>query len=262
MKYCLLSLLFTLLIYGCASSGNPPLPISFGLELAPVAYGFRTVPLAPNYIVVGTADKPAPVSGSGQITVTAKCPGAEVRIYNHQIFAGEYAEVVITPTGEVIGKLTPAQSYVPASYQLTATITGTRDGLSDTVTQTLTVYQLDDWTGATDAATMGMFNYFTAWLAEHQPQLGIAPTDTYVIVPETLSGPQRYSWTCMFFSEKWEMKLERTNYPIPDSAGHTTIALRRRYTQDDYSLCFGVDAYTLPAPAEPVAADAPTGLFR
>jgi hypothetical protein len=105
------------------------------------------------------------------VSISAEAPGADVVIYHGDIFAGEVAEVVVTPARASVGKT------------VKVTITGNRQ----------------EYAGE-------LLDKFVPWLAENYPELGITVDTAWngTMVSPVWLVVSHY----LFFSEEWELHIE------------------------------------------------------
>jgi hypothetical protein len=183
-----------------------------------------------------------------------------VQIDNPEIASGMFAELAIIPTGEVIGELNPGGGTIGPHFIVTVTITGTRGGISHTVTQAITVFTGYSWGAAVSGEGRQLTSDFVQWLSVNQPQLGITEDSSYVIYPVVHIGPQWPNEEWLYFSEEWELALSRMTVGAP--ADSFTIALRRRYIENDYSLCFHINSISAQPPEDFAPFQVPHGLVR
>jgi hypothetical protein len=251
-------LVFACCLCACQPTLNKPGPAPFDLTVVPDGY-LATVGKDCIMMLVSAADKAASAIGSGPVTISATCPGADVVVYHPRVKAGEVAEISVIPTGEVVGELEPAGAFTPPSYHITVTVTGQRAGLTSSVTRVYDVYDGMDWNGSLNETAQEMRDFFVSWLIAHQPELGITAATRWTYYPITCIGPQRHTYQYLFFSDQWEMAIDYFFVATPYDP--LTVALRRRFTSDTYSDAFQIPSWTSDPRAEPAACD-PPGLMR
>ena len=92
------------------------------------------------------------------VTISATAPGAEVAIYQEDIFEGEVAEVVVIPAQASIGTI------------IEVTITGNRGSASDEKVASFEVAEGED---DRQEYAGELLDRFVPWLATNHPELGI-----------------------------------------------------------------------------------------
>lgn len=243
-----------LLTSGCGSGSNSdPQPAQFTVSVVPT--GMDVVANQPCILLVTVADAVPVPGGNGLVEITATCPNAAVSIDNELILPGEVAEATFTPTGEPDGEWTGGGATVPPSNILTVVVTGSRNGLQQSATASLHLFQGTGWQGEEWPEADAMRDMFIDWLAVEQPALGINDQTQWSGVPIVHIGPAigRISDDYLYFSDEWEMYIEwaySSHAPL-DFAG---IGLRQRYQETGYELTFGVESYSA-VPFEPVSGD-------
>lgn len=251
-------LVFACCLCACQPTLNKPGPVPFDLTVVPGDH-LSTVGKDCIMMLVSAADKAASAIGSGPVTISATCPGADVAVYQPRIGAGEVAEISIIPTGEVVGELEQGGTFTPPFYYITVTITGERAGLTSTLTRVYNIFYGVDWNGSVDQDAREMRDFFVSWLAANRPELGITAATRWAYYPIPCIGPQRHIYQYLFFSDQWEMAIDYLWIPAPYDS--VTVSLRRRFTSETYNYAFHVSPWTADPRAEPAACD-PPGLMR
>jgi hypothetical protein len=175
------------------------------------------------------------------VTISGEAPGAEVVIYHEDIFAGEVAEVVVTPAQASVGKT------------VTVTITGNRGSATD---EKIVSFEVAEGEDDRQEYAGELLDKFVPWLAENHPQLGITVDTAWngTMVSPVWLIVSHY----LFFSEEWELHLEwHVMVPPHDWA---RIDLRHRF--DDLAPSYAFEISSLDAASEPVAMEVPETVWR
>ncbi len=157
------------------------------------------------------------------VALSAVASGAEIAITPQEIRPGQAAEVTVTPTPASVGTT------------LELTIRGTRDGA--TVEKRVSFAVAD---GEDDRATYAaeLRDRFVSWLAAEYPGLGITADAEW---HGTMVSP---AWLVvshdLFFSEDWEMHVERHVMIAPYD--WAKIDLRRRFSETGPSYAFEISS--------------------
>jgi hypothetical protein len=179
--------------------------------------------------------------GELPVSISAEAPGADVVIYHGDIFAGEVAEVVVTPAHASVGKT------------VTVTITGNRGSSTDEKTVSFAVAEGED---DRQEYAGELFDKFVPWLAENYPELGITVDTAW---NGTMVSP---IWLIvshyLFFSDEWEAHIYwHVMIPPYDWA---KIDLRHRF--DELAPSYAFEISSLDAASEPVAIEVPETVWR
>jgi hypothetical protein len=144
------------------------------------------------------------------VRISATAPGAEVVIYQQDIFEGEVAEVVVIPAQASIGTI------------IEVTITGTRGSASDEKVAKFEVAEGED--DRQEYAEM-LLDRFVSWLATNHPELGITADTAWngTMVSPVWLVVSHY----LFFSEEWELHIEWHIMVPPDDWAR--IDIRHRF---------------------------------
>jgi len=175
------------------------------------------------------------------VTISAEAPGAEVIIYQEDIFEGEVAEVVVIP----------AQASIGTTIEVT--ITGTRDSASDEKVVSFEVAEGED---DRQEYAEELLDKFVSWLATNHPELGITDDTAWngTMVSPVWLVVSHY----LFFSEEWEAHIEwHIMVPPYDWA---RIDLRHRFDELEPSYAFEISSVN--ATSEPVPIEAPETVWR
>jgi len=177
------------------------------------------------------------------VRISATASGAEVVIYQEDIFEGEVAEVVVIPAQASIGT------------RIEVTITGNRGSASDEKVASFEVAEGEDDRQEDAEKLLGRF---VSWLATNHPELGI--TDDTVWDGTTVSPVQ---WLVvshyLFFSEEWEAHIE-WHIMIPPS-DWARINLRRRFDELEPSSAFEISSVNATS-SEPIPMEVPETVWR
>lgn len=180
--------------------------------------------------------------GQLPVRISAKAPGAEVVIYQEDIFEGEVAEVVVIPAQASIGKT------------IKVTITGNRGSSSDKKVVSFEVAEGED-DRQEDAGVL--LDRFVSWLATNHPELGITADTAWngtTVSPVSWLVVSHY----LFFSEEWELHIEwHIMIPPYDWA---RIDLRHRFDKLEPSYAFEISSVN--ATSEPIPMEVPETVWR
>jgi hypothetical protein len=173
--------------------------------------------------------------GQVPVHISAKAPGANVVIYQEDIFEGQVAEVVVIPSQTSIGRT------------IKVTITGNRGSASVKKSVSFAVVEGED--DRQEYAEM-LLDRFVSWLATNHPELGITADTAWngTMVSPVWLVVSHY----LFFSEEWEAHVEWHIMMPPDD--WATIDLRHRFDELEPSYAFkiaSVNATNEPIPIEP-----------
>jgi len=175
------------------------------------------------------------------VSISAKAPGAEVVIYQEDIFEGEVAEVVVIPAQASIGKT------------IEVTITGNRGGSSDEKVVSFEVAEGDD---DRQEYAGELLDKFVSWLAANHPELGITEDTAWngTMVSPVWLVVSHY----LFFSEEWEAHIAwHIMVPPYDWA---KIDLRHRF--DELAPSYAFEISSVNATGEPVPIEVPEAVWR
>jgi hypothetical protein len=175
------------------------------------------------------------------VGISAEAPGAAVVIYHQDIFAGEVAEVVVTPAQASVGKT------------VTVTITGNRGSSTDEKVVDFAVAEGED---DRQEYAEELLDRFVSWLATSHPELGITEDTAWngTMVSPVWLVVSHY----LFFSDEWEAHIEwHVMIPPYDWA---KIDLRHRF--DDLAPSYAFEISSLSADSEPVAIEVPETVWR
>jgi hypothetical protein len=186
------------------------------------------------------------ISDDGQeselpVSISAEAPGADIVIYHEDIFAGEVAEVVVTPAQASVGKT------------VTVTITGNRGSLTDEKAVDFAVAEGED---DRQEYAEELLDKFVPWLAENYGELGIKVDTAWsgTMVSPVWLVVSHY----LFFSDEWEAHIEwHVMIPPYDWA---KIDLRHRF--DEMAPSYAFEISSLDAGSEPVAIEVPETVWR
>jgi hypothetical protein len=175
------------------------------------------------------------------VSISAEASGAAVVIYHGDIFAGEVAEVVVTPAQASVGKT------------VTVTITGNRGSSTDKKVVDFAVAEGED---DRQEYAGELLDKFVPWLAENHPELGITVDTAWngTMVSPVWLVVSHY----LFFSDEWEAHIEwHVMIPPYDWA---KIDLRHRF--DELAPSYAFEISSLDAGNEPVAIEVPETVWR
>lgn len=169
---------------GCGTDEDVAAP--FALELSP-EFVQGVIPGAVTGVLVTITDGS---ENGGPVALTAVADGAQVGVDPQEIHQGQVAEVTVI-----------AQSATQ-ERPLDITVTGRRGDVEETATRSTTVFAWSD-DRADDAERL--LSIFTAWLADHEPGLGIDPGTEFSgsFVAPGLLVVSHY----LYLSEDWELGL-------------------------------------------------------
>ena len=179
--------------------------------------------------------------GQLPVRISATAPGAEVVIYQEDIFEGQVAEVVVIPAQASIGKT------------IKVTITGNQGSLTDKKVVSFDVAEGED---DRQEYAEELLDKFVSWLATNHPELGITDDTAWdgTMVSPVWLVVSHY----LFFSEEWEAHIEwHIMVPPYDWA---KIDLRHRFDELEPSYAFEISS--LNATSEPVAIEVPETVWR
>jgi hypothetical protein len=175
------------------------------------------------------------------VTISAVAPGAEVVIYQEDIFEGEVAEVVVIPAQSSVGTI------------IEVTIIGNRNSASDEKVVSFEVIEGED--DRQEYAEV-LLDRFASWLATNHTELGITEDTAW---NGTMVSPQ---WLVvshyLFFSEEWEAHIEWHIMMPPDD--WAKIDLRHRFDELEPSYAFKISSVN--ATSEPVPTELPETVWR
>ena len=175
------------------------------------------------------------------VSISAEAPGATVVIYHGDLFAGEVAEVVVTPAQASVGKT------------ITVTITGNRGGSTDEEVVEFVVAEGEDDRGEYAGE---LLDKFVSWLAENHPELGI--TVDIAWNGTTVSPVWLVVSHYLFFSDEWEAHIEWHIMIAPYD--WAKIDLRRRF--DELAPSYAFEISSLTANDLPIAIEVPETAWR
>jgi hypothetical protein len=175
------------------------------------------------------------------VRISATAPGAEVVIYQENIFEGEVAEVVIIPAQASIGTT------------IKVTITGNRGSASDEKVASFEVAEGED---DRQEYAEELLDRFVSWLATNHPELGITDDTAWngTMVSPVWLVVSHY----LFFSEEWEAHIEWHIMMPPDD--WAKIDLRHRFDELEPSYAFEISSVN--ATSEPVLIEPPEIVWR
>lgn len=167
-------------------------------------------------------------SASGPATVTATATSAVVdRVEPAAIRAGQVAEIWVTIDPSITTDSTAGVA-----------IEVSRGGETQTVRRSIVVMPMSSEGRERDAAPH--FQFWTAWLASHHPELGITTaTQWRPVFVSTLLVVSHMS----YFSDQWEMGLAWHAGTVPPY-DWSQIYLRRRGTEVIPSIAFKLDSFS------------------
>ncbi len=216
--------LTVLVVIATACSASPgPSPGAFQVDVYPAQD-----PVAVRAAIPGEKTSfLVAVSGTSQATVSATATGATVdRILPATLTGGQVAEVWLTidPT-------------ITTDTTATATIRVTSGGTTRTFDRTIQVMPMTGEGRERDARPH--FEFWTAWLAAHHPELGITAATSWQ--PEFVSTLLIVSHMS-YVSADWELGLAWHAATIPPN-DWSQIYLRRRTSEAKPSLAFKLDSF-------------------
>ena len=226
------------------ASGEPDENSAFHINVIP---GQRTEDQDPFYSIAGQHFVfLVTITDEGQeselsVRISATAPGADVVIYQEDIFEGEVAEVVVIPAQASIGKT------------IRVTITGNRDSTTDEKVASFEVAEGED---DRQEYARELLDRFVSWLATNHPELRIAEDTLWngTMVSPVWLVVSHY----LFFSEEWEAHISwHIMVPPYDWA---RIDLRHRFDQLAPSYAFEISSVN--ATSEPVAIEVPEAVWR
>jgi hypothetical protein len=231
-------LIMTLLLAtGCTGAKDANTP--FQLSVLPKELKGMSMP-GQQVVFLVTVDDEGDAS-KVPVAISAQAAGAEVKVVFKDILEGQVAEVVVIPAAASVGKV------------LEVVVTGIRG----TATRTEKVaFEVVEWEDSRLEMATQVREKFVGWLALKHPELKIQATTTWT---GTIVSPQ---WLIvehyLFFSDEWEMHVERHVMVAPDD--WVRIDLRRRFKESRPSLAFEISSWD--ADDEPVAIDVPESAWR
>jgi hypothetical protein len=179
--------------------------------------------------------------GQLPVRISAEAPGAEVVIYQKDIFEGEVAEVVVIPASASVGTI------------IEVTITGNRGSASDETVASFSVAEGED--DRQEYAEM-LLDRFVQWLATNHTELRITEDTAWngTMVSPIWLVVSHY----LFFSEEWEAHIEWHIMMPPDD--WAKIDLRHRFDELEPSYAFEISSVN--ATSEPVPIEPPETVWR
>jgi hypothetical protein len=175
------------------------------------------------------------------VRISATAPGAEVVIYQEDIFEGDVAEVVVIPAQASIGKT------------IEVTITGNRDSSTDEKVVSFEVAEGED---ERQEYAGELLDRFVSWLAANHPELGITDDTAWngTMVSPVWLVVSHY----LFFSDEWEAHISwHIMVPPYDWA---KIDLRHRF--DELAPSYAFEISSINATSEPVPMEVPEAVWR
>ena len=175
------------------------------------------------------------------VRISATAPGAEVVIYQEDIFGGEVAEVVVIPAPASIGKT------------IEVTITGNRGSASS---EKVASFEVAEGKDDRQEYAGELLDRFVSWLATNHPELGITDDTAWngTMVSPVWLVVSHY----LFFSEEWEAHIEWHIMMPPDDWAR--IDLRHRFDELEPSYAFEISSVN--ATSEPVPIEPPETVWR
>jgi hypothetical protein len=180
--------------------------------------------------------------GELPVRISATAPGAEVVIYQEDIFEGEVAEVVVIPTPASIGTT------------IEVTITGNRGSASDEKVVSFEVAEGED---DRQEYAGELLDRFVSWLATNHPELGITADTAWngtTVSPVFWLVVSHY----LFFSDEWEVHIAWHIMVPPNDWAR--IDLRHRFAELEPSYAFEISSVN--ATSEPVPIEVPETVWR
>ena len=203
--------------------GAQPAAKAFTLDVQPPEEPVAVRVAIPGEHVVFLVSAPGQQSADGAIAIAATAPGATVEIQPSQLDAGKVVEVTVTPDA------------TEEETTLAVTISGSRGGLTDTVTRSLPVFPDVDTRQEDAAYYRGLF---LPWLAEKYPDLGI---DGAAAWNGTISGAHLLVVShYLFYNDTWELAVEWHVMIAPYD--WATLYLRRRFEETKPSFAAKIDS--------------------
>jgi hypothetical protein len=227
-----------------STSGEPDENSAFHINVIPEQ---RTEEQDPLYSIAGQhCVFLVTITDEGQaselpVRISATAPGAEVVIYQEDIFEGEVAEVVVIPEQASIGTI------------IEVTITGNRGSATDEKVVSFEVAEGED---DRQEYAGELLDRFVSWLATNHPELGITEDTAWngTMVSPVWLVVSHY----LFFSEEWEAHIEwHIMVPPHDWA---KIDLRHRF--DELAPSYAFEISSVNATSEPVPIEPPEAVWR
>jgi len=220
-------ILFVLVIIpGCIGQEEKPPAAPFSLQVIP-EYMIDTIPGQRCVFLVTVADE-GQGSGEGEtVNIEAAAPESAVTVTPQAITPGQVAEVTVILEVTVIPE---------EGQNVTVTVEGEREGLSQTAIVTLTVNMPMGPIDELAALATENRDLFVPWLAKNHPELGITSETVWTgtIVRPHILVVMYY----LFFSDEWEMGMTwHVTIPPHD---WVRIYLRHRTTELQPSLAFEI----------------------
>jgi hypothetical protein len=179
--------------------------------------------------------------GELPVRISAEAAGAEVVVYQEDIFEGEVAEVVVIP----------AQAGIGATIEVT--ITGNRGSERD---EQVVIFEVAEGEDDRQEYAQELLDRFVSWLATNHPELGI--TEDTAWDGTTVSPIWLVVSHYLFFSEEWEAHISWHVMIAPHD--WAKIDLRHRFDELEPSYAFEISS--LDAASEPVPVEVPEAVWR
>lgn len=179
------ALLTSVLLATAGCGGGEAADVPFTVHVSPEIFQ-GAIPGYPTNVLVTIADE---TPTDRPVTITALAEGADVSVSPSEIRAGEVAEVTL-----VAGDTAEERP-------LEIVVTGRRGALEATVTRSTKVMPLGEGPAAYAETLLGVF---TAWLAEHHPELGIGTGTAFT---GSFVCPVLVVTHYMFTNDEWEIGL-------------------------------------------------------
>ncbi|MFX0198219.1 MAG: hypothetical protein ACFFCW_19040 [Candidatus Hodarchaeota archaeon] len=211
---------------GCIGQEEKPPAAPFSLHVIP-EYMIDTIP-GQRCVFLATVADEGQGSGQGEtVNIEATAPKSSVTVIPQAITRGQVAEIIVIPEVTVIPE---------EGQNVTVTVEGKREGLTQTITVTLTVNMPIGPIDELEALATENQDLFIPWLATNHPELGITSETEWIgtIVRPHILVVMYY----LFFSDEWEMGM--TWHVMIPPYDWVRIYLRHRTTELQPSLAFEI----------------------
>jgi len=218
-------IILTPVVYTFYRSQRPATP--FSMEVVPTHMQDTITGQRCVFLVVVADDGQGRSEGKA-VDISATAPSSAVTVNPQAITPRQVAEVTVIPNEASIGG------------NLTVTVHGERDGLTQTATVTVTVQKATGTESELDTLATEIRDKFIPWLAANHPEFGITSETEWI---GTLIRPHiLVVMYYLFFSEEWEMGMT-WHVTIPPH-NWARIYLSRRFTEVSPSYAFELSSWT------------------
>jgi len=230
-----------LVAYGLNALSAEPALFSLTIKSRPASFGeaLYAVPSQKFLLLLTVEEEDQSSIEAKTIAITATSPGCEVTVYPTAISPGQVGEVTVIPNAGQVGK------------NVTVTIHGERDGISQTETVTFEVIEEEDREATLGPEAILMRDRFVQWFALEHQEFSITNETVWtgtVVNPRVLVV-MHY----MFLSEDWEMYV--TWHVMIPPYDWSRVYLRPRYNTTAPTYAFEISS--IQGQAEPQAIEIP-----